>query len=75
MDVYFLPDETNFPTPASIVIAGIIGTLLLLLLGAGSSVRAPIVRDNPSQGILIPFFYSMAFYIKDKEQQTVRDLE
>lgn len=69
LDTYFLPDNNTFPTPSSIMIAGVIGTLLLLLLGCGSSLRAPVVRDKPTQGVLLPFFYSFAFYIRNKEAE------
>ena len=64
LDIFFLPDITSNPTEASIVLAGIFGTLVLLLFGAGASLHAPIVRDNPKEGILIPCYYTFTFYVK-----------
>eukprot|EP00092_Neocalanus_flemingeri_P018475 GFUD01019994.1.p1 GENE.GFUD01019994.1~~GFUD01019994.1.p1 ORF type:complete len:407 (+),score=61.26 GFUD01019994.1:95-1315(+) len=76
LDVFYLPQGvTGDPTPSSILTAGVIGTLLLLLLGCGSSVRAPTVRDDPVLGIAVPFFFTAAFYVRKHEDKAERKMK
>ena len=60
MDLTFLPNHKLVGHYSSLVISA----LVLLFTNSISCLHAGIVRDFPSQGVSIPYYYTTYFYIR-----------
>ena len=65
MDLVFLPENKLLGHFTSMAVS----VFVLILTNSVSCLHAGIVRDIPSQGVTVPYYYTSYFFIKDKDKQ------
>ena len=65
MDLVFLPENKLLGHFTSMAVSASV----LILNNTVSCLHAGIVRDIPSQGVTVPYYYTSYFFIKEKDKQ------